>query len=227
MNSRIVVFFILVLSTTQHITAQNNDAQLWENITIEEKITQRFAARLVQESRVTENFNSFTFNYFDLGVNYKINKHIHSTLAYVWVEKRQLSDLWSTRHQVYVDLTFRKKLQQFLVTDRQMFLWQVKDYYSSRDGHIADNYLRNKITIRYTNYFKVSPYIAEEIYYRIYGPYDNLQSHFKRLRTFAGVFFRNDLINEFEAYYLLEYNFKSANPSKKWVIGIGYTHSFQ
>ncbi len=206
--------------------AQINDAQLWENINVEKNITSKLAARLNQEGRITENLSRPSFNYFDLGVNYKITKHIHATLAYVWVEKRQLDDSWSTRHQAYAAFSFRKKLKGFLLSDRQMFLWQVKDIFSSAYGHIADYYLRNKVTIRWDKTFRFQPYVASELYYRTYGPNDNWQFHFNRVRYFAGVFYHPNLINEFEAYYLIEHHFNINNPPTNWVIGLGYTHTF-
>jgi|GEM_PF-387791 len=227
----VAIFYISHLASF----AQINDAQFWENINIEKKLTQQLTVRAVQEGRFTENFTRPSFNYFDVGFNYKINKHLHATLAYVWVEKRQLNDLLSTRHQAYTDLTIRKKFNNFLFSDRQMFLWQVKNYYTSPLGKFNDFYFRNKITIRYDKYFKVAPYIASEIYYRVYGPSEYMQYHFNRIRYFGGVFYRPDLINEFELYYLIQHQFDRYNAPQNnnnlaktnyWIIGLGYSHSF-
>lgn len=222
-----LLFFVLFISGINTITiAQISDAQFWENVNVEKVFSPKITARINQESRTTENFSRFSFDYFDFGIKYKINKHIHATLAYVWVEKRMLNDRWSERNQAYLDFTFRKKVKGFLVSDRQMFLWQVKDYFSSRDGHLPDYYLRNKVTIRWDKTFRFQPYVAEEIYYHIYGSNTSLQYHFNRIRYFAGVFYHPNSINEFEAYYLIEHHFSIDNPATNWVIGLGYTHTF-
>src|SRR5438093_218498 len=102
-------FFLVIFGFRQYDFAQNNDAQLWENIILEKNISQKLSARIVQQGRITENISKPSYNYFDCGFNYKINKHVHATIAYVWVEKRQQTDFWSTRHQAYAALTFRKK----------------------------------------------------------------------------------------------------------------------
>lgn len=206
--------------------SQSNDAQLWENINFEYNINQKWVARINQESRITDNFTRPSFNYFDVGLNYKINKHIHATLAYVWVEKRKPTDIWSARHQAYFYLTFRKKFNGLLITNRQMVLWQVKDYYSSQDGHIPDYYLRNKTTIRWDKSFRFQPYVATEIYYQTYGPDKVWQQHFNRVRYFAGVFYHPNAVDEFETYYLIEHHFNSNTPPTNWVIGVGYAHTF-
>src|SRR6218665_3248123 len=144
---------LLLLHISIHSSAQINDAQLWENICLEKNISPRLVARIVQEGRLTENYSRFSYNYFDMGLNYKFSKHIHGTIAYVWAEKERLNTTWSARHQLYGSLTFRKKFGDFTVNDRQMLLWQVKDHYVSDDGRIPDYYLRNKLTIHYDKSF--------------------------------------------------------------------------
>ena len=129
MKKQLYFGIILMLFLGHTVSAQINDAQLWENINVEKNITQKLSARINQEGRVTENFSRFSFNYFDSGFNYKFNKHIHATIAYVWVEKKQPDDSWSIRHQAYLAFTFRKKFKGFLLSDRPMFLWQGKDFF--------------------------------------------------------------------------------------------------
>lgn len=216
-------YFILFLSSAQ---AQINDAQFWENINLEKNISPKLIVRLIQQGRLTENFTRPSFNYFDLGLNYKLNKYIHFSLAYVWIERLQVNDFWSTRYQAYANITLRKKVKNLQINDRSMIQWQVKNYYTSENGHNADYYLRNKITITYEKYFKIQPYLAAEIYYRVNQPYDYLQYHFSRTRYFGGLFLRKNLTDEFEAYYLIERFFNTKNPPHNWIIGLGYTHHF-
>jgi hypothetical protein len=218
------LFFLQLIFFCLKINAQINDAQLWENINLEKNISKRLLIRINQEGRISENITRPSFNYFDLGLNYKFNKHIHFTIAYVWAEKRLVTDFWSTRYQAYADVTFRKKMKGFMLTDRQMVLWQVKDYFVSAKGKIPDYYLRNKITVKYEREFRFQPYIASEIYYKINQPASDY--HFNRVRYFAGIFYHPNLINEFEAYYLLENHFHEKNPQTNWVIGLGYSHTF-
>lgn len=219
-------FFLFILSLCS-LVAQNKDAQLWENINMEKNINPRLVFRVIQQGRITQNYSSPNFNDFDIGFNYKINKHFHAAAAYVWVEKKAYnSNSWRTRHQAYVDVTFRKKIKGFLFCDRQMFSWQVHDYSTSEKGKIPDYYLRNKVTIRYEKNFKITPYIASEIYFPVNAIKDNWEVRFNKVRYFTGVFYRPSLINEFEVYYMIEDHFNIRNPPMYFVIGLGYTHVF-
>lgn len=226
MFKKLLILFGWLFFQQPLLRAQYNDAQIWENINLEKVVSPKFTVRINQEGRFTDNDSRFSFVYLDMGVNYKINKHFHATLAYVWVEKRAWDDTWSTRHQAYADITVRQKLKGFLVTDRQMFLWQVKDYFSSATGRIPDYYLRNKITIKYEKNFRWQPYVASELYYRLQVPEAGFTDHFNRQRFFAGVFYHPNLINELELYYMVERHFHEVNPATNWIIGLGYTHTF-
>ncbi|MGZ4033968.1 MAG: DUF2490 domain-containing protein [Bacteroidia bacterium] len=233
-----LLFCILFISGITKVSfAQVNDAQLWQNINVEKNLTQRILVRVNEEGRVTENFTRPSFIYLDFGATYKLNKHLHITLAYVWVEKRLVTEFWSTRHQGYLDFTFRKKIHQFQINYRLMFLGQVKDYYTSQNGKLIDYYFRNKLTIKYEKNFRYVPYIASELYYWINKPDISNRYGFNRVRYFAGIFYHPNLINEFEAYYLIEQQFNTnnspegnsysnLNPPHNWVVGLGYTHTF-
>jgi len=205
--------------------AQVNDAQLWENINLEKNINPRLILRLNHEGRITENITRPSYYYLDWGANYKISKHFRSSIAYVLAQKRLPDDRWSFRHQVYADIVYRKKIKNFILNDRQMFLWQVKDFDVSSTGRFPEYYLRNKITVKYDRFFKIAPYIAGEIYYKV-NNYDYVQYGFNRIRYFMGCFFKKTEANEFEAYYLIERHFNVNNPQYNWIIGLGYTHTF-
>jgi len=228
MKVRLIIRLVLILlGSSKCITAQVQDAQLWENIGIEKYINPRLYVHVIQQGRISENYSLPHYNDFDMGINYKINKHVHAAFAYVWGQKKKWNnDYWSTRQQAYFDLTFREKFKGFLFCDRQMVSGQVVDYFTSINGKIPTYYLRNKLTIRYEKNFRLAPYIASEIYYNVNGLYDNWQYRFNHIRYFAGVFYRPDSVNEFEIYYLIDNHINTKTPTLNWVIGLGYTFCF-
>ena len=227
---------ILFISAKAYCIAQYNDAQLWENIYIEKNITKRWIARVNEEGRITNNITNPSFYYFDIGVNYKMSKHFHFEFAYVIGQKENnaFNEAWTTRHQAYIAVTLREKFGDFSINDRNMVQWQVQDIYTTATGKFPQYMLRNKFTIKYDKSFKWQPYISDEIYYQVNQlPGENMQYHFNRNRTFLGLYYNVNLINQWEAYYLIENNFnqnpESKNPSQQninWIIGLGYSHTF-
>jgi hypothetical protein len=231
--SLIIILFIAAKAIS---FAQINDAQLWENIYLEKNITKRVLARVNHEGRISDNITNPSFYYFDIGVNYDYSKHFHFSLAYVIGQKEQnaFNEAWSTRHQAYATVTMRKKFGKFAMNDRQMIQWQVQDIYTSLSGKYPQYMLRNKFTVKYDKWFKWQPYISDEIYYQMNQlPGQNVQYHFNRNRTFFGLYYNVNLINQWELYYLIEDNFNqnilSNHPKPgnvNWVIGVGYSHTF-
>ncbi len=211
-----------------------NDASFWQNIYLEKKIAKHTFFRINEEGRLTNNFSRPGFVYLDAGINYKLSKFIHLSLAYVANEKKQKTDFWSMRHQVYMSCTLKKSIKDFTFDYRTMIQWQVKDVRSSSSGKIPQYYLRGKTTIKYERHFKFQPYIANELYYFLTQLDARPAYHFNRSRYFAGLYYHPDKVNELEFYYLFENNFNLTkgsssttpiNPQNNWIIGIGYARS--
>ncbi|HEU4717001.1 MAG TPA: DUF2490 domain-containing protein [Bacteroidia bacterium] len=200
----------------------NNDAQLWENLNVNKKLTQNFTLRFSHEGRFTQNDSRLTYYFGDFGAEYEIPKtHFGILLDYVFIRK-ELPEYWSTRHQFYTALTYGKKFGKFSVHDRQMFLGQVKDVNTSIDGRYPEWYVRNKLTLKYKFNFFWSAYVAEELYWHINIPRPDALPHFNRVRYFAGLFFKPDNHNEFEVYYLIEQHMNTTAPPHNFVLGVGY-----
>ena len=233
-----LAFLLLFAFACPFVRAQSlplNDGEVWENIYLEKNITKRLLVRLNEEGRVVNNATNPNFAYLDIGLNYKLNKHIHLSLAYVLTEKQQKTETFTTRHQAYGTITLRKKLFQFMFNNRSMIQWQVQDVYSSATGKFPEYYFRNKVSITYEKQFRFQPYVAEEVYCYLNQPYVHWQYKFNRVRYFAGIYYHPNMINEFEIYYLFENNFNQVNispnkvainPQNNYILGLGYAHTF-
>lgn len=208
---------------------QYQDNQLWENVALNIPITRLLEGSFNHEGRVSENISQFRFAYGDVGLRYLLSRHLSVGANYVFAWKR-FRDRDNYRHQWYAALYFKTRLSDHLAFFwRGMFQEQVEDIFSSDAGRIPENYIRNKIMLKYHPSHKpwksFTPYFATELYYQAsfntkYGP------QFDRTRWFLGSFYDLDKKNTLEAYFLMEYNFHVNNPATNFVEGIGYSHSF-
>lgn len=219
-----LLLFLIQTACSCKLFAQNDDAQFWENIYLEKNLTQRWALHVNEEGRLTNNFTSPNYIYADFGLTYKVNKHIHCTAAYVPIAKKLPTGFVSFRHQMYIDAVFKFKFHHFTIYDRQMFQNQYNDILHSSDWNIPSYYIRNKVTVKYKTKSRVTPYMAEELYFE----WDNSKKNsnqIDRIRYFAGLFYRLNGINELEAYYLIEPHFHSRQAYTNWIIGLGFSHT--
>lgn len=215
------------------IMAQNRDAALWENIYLEKKITPRIKIHLNHEGRITNNITQFYYGYADMGVTYRLNKNFHVCLDYVFLEKYLDKSGASYRHQFYIAPTYKRKVNNFTFSLREMLQAQVQDIYSSETGSIPVWFLRNKLTVKY-DIKRFTPYVASELYVKLSEPNPINPEKVKqpagiqpnRVRYFAGCFYELNKVNYVEVYYLIENFFNMYYPRTNFVIGIGYAHEF-
>ena len=209
--------------------AQENDAQLWINVYLEKKLTHNLAIHLNEETRINENVSQIGFTYGDFGLTYKVTGFMNATAAYVLIEKyyinnSRLNDYFSTRHQFYFNLTFKKDFGPLKVHLREQVQSQVKDIYSSDNGYIPDYYLRNKLTLKYDLTRRLTPYVAFEVYYQLSNIYGN---EIDRTRLFGGFFYKLSRQNELELYHMYQQQYNVNNPHADFVTGIGFAHYFK
>ena len=113
---------------------------------------------------MNENISEVGSFFTDLGLNYKLNKFVKLGAYYRYTNKRRLDDSYSERHRYYFDVTLRGKYIFFTLSFRSRFQSQYTDIYTSPDGTTAENYSRNKLTLKYELNKKISFYTSYEIY---------------------------------------------------------------
>ena len=231
---RRVFALIILIGSTYACYSQSNDAELWENISLEKQLSRNYKFHFNHEGRIGNNISQFHYAYGDFGLTRELTKHFKATVDYVLVWKlvtvNNRYERQSWRHQWYFAGMYKDKLfKRFELEIREMYQQQFQDVYSSDAGRYADEYLRSKISIMYLfhkyPFYRFKPYIASESYYHMsnndkYGP------EFDRIRYFEGVFYNFNKKSALELYYLFEFNFNTNDPPTNYVMGIGYSKEF-
>jgi hypothetical protein len=214
-----------------------NDAQMWFNLYLEKKVTDHWSAHLNQQDRWTENVSQFNFAYADMGLTYKLNKHIKFLGDYVFTQKRRDDGSFGTVHQYYIAGTYKYDYMRWRFMYRLMYQFQFNNPYTSFYGLDPFHYLRNKFIVKYeyNKYFQF--YAAEELYLPLNSPQIN---GFDRNRTFVGLFYNTFKNQQLEIYFMYQNRiqngewFKQKNSydatnfilEKDFVYGIGYSFDF-
>ena len=223
-----IVLILLLSIFINRNYAQYNDAQVWENISFDKDIYRKLNLHFNHEGRIVDNASRFVYAYGDFGLTYKYSKRLKFSGDYVLVFK-QTDKRFSTRHQWYVDFTYKVKGKRFELAWREMFQQQVQDIYSSDFGAVPDNYLRNKFTATYVfktgSLYRIKPYAATEFYYRV-SNHDKDGYGFKRNRYYLGSYYIINKKTEIELYYLIEKNYSISDPPTNYIAGIGFSKTF-
>lgn len=221
---RITVPFILLnlFYLTQMGYGQRKDANLWASVSLEKLASPKVLLHFQQAARVGQNITQLNYSFSDIGVTYKFNKNVQTSLDYRFINKfNKIQDL-SLRHRLYFTLTLKKKIQPFILVYRHRIQYQLEDVYSSETGQTPRYYTRSKITIKY-DLNRFTPYVASELQSKIVD-WEQLVS--KKLRFFAGCNYKFNKTDELNLYYLIDKRFNQIDPLTNYVIGIAYTHTF-
>ena len=225
------LFFHLFASAQRYY----NDAQLWFNLYLEKKVTKKFLVHLNQQDRWTNNVSQYELGYADVGITYKFTKNIKILADYVFTEKKRNIGSFSTRHQYYIALVFKKDVGFWRFSYRNMFQFQYNDPYTTKDGFNAYYYDRNKFTIKYFATKRFDFYVAEELYI----PLNNQQlKGLDRSRSFIGMFYNTTKYQQLEFYFMIQAQLQKGDWYKQhnyypnymlnhdFVYGIGYSIQF-
>ncbi len=203
--------------------AQVNDAGLWTSVNLEKEITKKLSVSLSEEVRMNENISEVGTIFTDFGINYKVNKYIRLGAYYRYINKRQVDDSYSERHRYYFDLTLRGKYRLFTLSFRTRFQSQYADIYSSPEGKTAENYSRNKLSLKYDLNKKIGFFAS----YEIYTPLRSYDQVFKdNTRYNFGLEYSFNKMHSIDLSYLIQQESNVKKPWTDYIICLGYNFGF-
>lgn len=219
-----LILILFALNFVLYSQTYNNDARLWLYIKLDKDISNKWNAHLLVQNRFNNNVSEFSQAYSDVGVTYKLNKHVRIMADYVYGGQRRLNGTYTRIHQAYTGITLRQKLLRFSFNYRMLVQAQITNFYSSEKGHVPKIFWRNKLTVKYEINKRWDCFVAQELnspFYRLNEIY------FNRSRSFAGINYNINKASGFEFYFMLQQQLKyTGQPNRDFVYGITYSHSF-
>ncbi len=223
---RLIACLMLLVCSGRMLSAQVNDAGLWMSVSVEKKLTQKFAINVAEEFRMNENITELGTFFTDAGVSYKINKYFKCSANYRFTNKRRLDDSYSKRHRYYVDLTFRKKFKPIIFQLKTEFRGEYKDINSSDDGKVPSYYSVNKLTIKYDLQKKLQPYLYVEFFSPLKHPGHHLGVFMDQAKYCIGTEYVINRMHTLDFFYLFQKEYNVKDPLSEYVIGVGYSLNF-
>lgn len=203
-----------------------NDAGLWTTFNLDKDLTKKLAVFFTEEYRLKENFTETNLFYTDIGLEIRPAKFIKASLAYRLIEKHIYDNPYSYRHRLMLDITLKKKFENFSVSYRQRFQEEIRNIYSSKDGIMPEWYSRNKVAIKYDFGKPIIPYIAAEFRYQFHNPRSvESDDTWHRNRYSAGLDYKINDKNSFGLYYLVQQEFNVSAPANLYILGLEYSLS--
>ena len=204
----------------------SNDAGLWTTLTVQYPFNKKISLVLDEEFRLRENYQRINLFYTNIGIDYKITKFIKISPTYRAIQKKRIEGGYSQRHRLMLDMTLKKKFRKITISERVRYQIEVQEFYTSKKGKLAEQFLRFKTDLKYSLTQKITPYYSCEFRYQIRAPrgdgplYDN---GFHRIRNVIGTEYELNKKNAINVYYLFQTEFNISTPESIYILGIGYT----
>lgn len=221
-------FLILILCVVTFVckAQTRHDAGTWLTLSLQYPVSKKTSIVLDQELRLKENYQRINLFYTNVGVDYKLNKFIKISPTYRSIQKKQMNGNYSYRHRFMLDVTLKKKIQKFTISERVRYQIEVADFYTSRKGKLAEQFLRLKTDLKYQLTKKITPYVSCELRYQIRAPKGDgplYDGEFHRIRNVIGAEYQINKKNAINLYYLIQSEFDISTPETIYILGIGYS----
>ena len=222
MKNRIKIVFIFFLLSGSYAYSQvQKDAVFWLSFNVEKKINKRFSATFFNQNSFNQNLNELGSFFGDLGLSYKLNKHIAIAGNYRFVKARNLDNFYNDVQRLYTDLTFSKGYHKFYFQFRSRLQGQMYGLNYS-DPYKADkNFIRNKVIIRYNLNGNYSLHAGAEQFLRL-----NHINKSQAYRFDIGLTYKINLRNRIDFYYMNQFLINTKYPRIDFIYGVTYSFKF-
>jgi len=195
-------FAIMVFSSKAH-AYDNNDFQVWHTESQELKLNQKWKVTTEEEFRFTDDASNYTYQYYELGFAYALNKNIDLSMNYRQILEKDSKGKFRTENRPHINGTIKWELFGFKFDDRNRL--EYRNFETKNAIWTYRNKFNVKLPWKFTR-FEIQPYLADEIFVNFNS------TGFNRNRFYAGfgmTFFQG---LKGEIYYLLQ----NTDISGKW-----------
>lgn len=203
------------------------DAGMWNTLSFKHKLNKKFALFLTEEFRLKENYSQVNLTYTELGVEYTLNKNIKTSLVYRAIQKFQYDNPLSYRNRLQWDIGLKKNFGKFGINYRHRLQTEVKDYFTSENGHYKEWFSRHKFGVKYNITDRLAASFSGEYRLQISDPRSpEYDKGFHRQRYQGGFSYEINKKQDFGIYYLYQNEFTMQNLTDIYILGIEYSFEF-
>lgn len=212
------------LSFSGFASAQTQDFGMWNTISINKDLGDKFVLGVDQEIRLRDNLTTLNLVYTNVGISYKATDFFKIGLVYRFIDKHKDDFSWGVRHRLYLDLVFKVKPGKFNIGYRARLQseWRGSGY-DDRYGSVPEIYLRNQIKISYKLTDNIEPYVGDEVRWQIQNPRIPYHNTIDRTRVFGGVNYEINKQHTIGTYFLYQKEFNVNDPETLYIWGLEYT----
>lgn len=195
--------------------AQTTDFEFWPSVELRANLSDNVRFELEQQLRLDDGASQFKNTFTEAGLRLRMGRYFRIRANYRFIIRPN-----NIRQRISGDFLARYRKKGFPLRFNYRLRYQ-KTYRGA--GRNPINFLRNKLAIGYNLSRLADPFIAGELYYRIW----NRTNEFQKYRLDFGLDWRLGKKCDLTTFYRFQKEINVNNPALDHVIGMGYSYTLR
>lgn len=200
-----------------------SDLHLWTGIEIEKKIAKDWTVSLAEEFRFKQDISVLNNHFTETGLRYRINRNFALEGQYRLTFDQNKDHSFDMLSRYALDLRYKGKLDFISIYYRLRYQKEVEGWDLFDPAVLYQKYVRQRITVRYTDFKKIKPYVSAEIF-QLFEPSQNARYHY--VRVLGGIKYEHQEIGTINLAWGLNRELVEVQPAMVFTLKVNYTYSF-
>lgn len=211
-----IFLLLLLIPLSGNLLSKNNnpkyDNELWSFLSIDIELVKHLEFNYENEFRINKNISEFQQDIQNFGLSYDITKFWDAGIISRFRFREDVTE-YDLIAQSSVNFDIKPVEFDFRLRFQKKFL----------EEGFEEDYLREKLSIRYQDFKDFEPFINGELFYKVNGAYSG---QFEKMRLYAGLNFDLPDKQEITLQYIYEHEFDVPKPLRSNILSVGYKVSF-
>lgn len=217
-----VLFFVGSTLSAQE-TKVVSDLHLWSGVAVEKGFGKDWSIFLAEEVRFKQDISVLNNFFTEAGLRYRINKNFALEGQYRVTFDQNKDKSFDMLSRYALDLRYKGKLDFITIYYRLRYQKEVEGWNLLDPSVLYEKYVRNRITVRYTDFIRFKPYVSAEIF-QLFEPFQNAK--FEYMRVLAGIKYEHHNLGAINLAWGFNRELINIQPGMIYTLKVNYTYSF-
>lgn len=199
-----------------------SDLHLWTGVELEKKFARDWSVFIAEEFRFKHDISALNNLLTETGLRYRITKNfaLEGQYRVTFDQKKDKSFDMLTRYAL--DLRYKGKIDRITIYYRLRYQKEVEGWNLVDPAIPYQKYVRNRISVRYTDFKRIKPYVSAEIF-QLFEPSE--EARFEYVRLLGGIRYKHPKAGEVNLAWGFNREFADVQAATIYTLKINYTYS--
>jgi uncharacterized protein DUF2490 len=217
-----VLFFVGSMLLAQE-TKVVSDLHLWSGVAVEKGFGKDWSVFLAEEIRFKKDISVLNKHYTEAGVRYRIDKNFALEGQYRVTFDQNKDKSFDMLSRYALDLRYKGKLDFITIYYRLRYQKEVEGWNLLDPSVLYKKHVRNRITVRYTDFNRFKPYVSAEIF-QLFEPFQNADLEY--MRVLGGIKYEHRDLGTINLAWGFNRELTKIQPAMIYTLKVNYTYSF-